>query len=94
MVQLADVIFTKLENCIITAGTGRTQDITFHGKVCREAMLSAHGFRFCLWLLTNEHKTLPEVMFVSAGCCVSSWNTSSASSSFLFPHPTNKHSFN
>lgn len=57
--QLADSVFTELENCIITAGTRRTYEFAFYGKVCREAMLSAHGDCFCLRLLTNEHKTLP-----------------------------------
>lgn len=44
--QLADVIFTKLENCIITAGIETTQEITVHGEVCSEAMLSAGEFLF------------------------------------------------
>lgn len=35
-------------------------------------------------------KHCPEVTSVSAGWCVSSWNTSSPFSSFLVFHPTNK----
>lgn len=57
--QLADAVFTKLENCIIIAGTRRTYDFAFYGEVCRKAMLRAHEDCFWLWLLTNEHKTLP-----------------------------------
>lgn len=58
VVQLADAVFTKPENCVITAETQRALAITFHGKVCRQATLSARGFCFCLWLLKNELKTL------------------------------------
>lgn len=81
-VQLADAVFTKLENCIITAGTRRTYEFVFYGEVCRKAILRAHEDCFWLWLLINEHKTLPWSNV--CGCCVSSWNTSSAFSSLLF----------
>lgn len=81
-VQLADALFTKLENCIITAGTRRTYEFAFYGELCRKAMLRAHEDCFWLWLLTDEHTALP--WSDVCGCCVSSCSLPLLSPLFFF----------